>query len=121
MKKVKRTSPVDESELTAFELIEKLFIIFVLAHTPTLEEAPPYLHMEVSTLHARRMTYGIPTPVRYSYKGPHLTHQEMANAFLVHLAAGAQVAAFKTPPVTPLSNVTFTPQTSPANNVPPSV
>jgi hypothetical protein len=77
--------------LTAAQLLERRFIIFVIAHTNSFEDAATYLNMKVGALAKRRHDYDIPTPPRGSYTGPKLTQEEMEQAFIASLATAAPV------------------------------
>lgn len=84
--------PDEEKPLTAAQLLERRFIIFVIAHTKSFEQAVTYLNMSVGTLALRRGTYKISTPPRGSYTGPKLTQEEMEQAFIASLATAAPVS-----------------------------
>ena len=108
---------METSQLKVIERLEKQLIIFVLAHTNTLEEAAKYVSLNVCTLRERREKYGIPTPPPRHYDGPALTHDEMFAAFCASLAPPAP-APLDLAALARLIKVTFTPPDGPAITVP---
>jgi hypothetical protein len=107
---------METSQLKVIERLEKQLIIFVLAHTNTLEEAAKYVGLNVCTLRERREKYGIPTPPPRHYDGPALTHDEMFAAFCASLAPPAP--AFDLAALANRIKVTITPPDGPAITVP---
>jgi hypothetical protein len=102
----------------AFELLEKPFIAFVIAHSRDFDEATTYLGIRVGALRKRRREYRIPNPPPHHYDGPVLSHEEMFHAFLASLAAAPVQLPATLEVVARSVNVTLAPPGGPIVTVP---